>query len=202
MLTFQSQLIEEDYIKAYRSSTKTLWFLIFLSPILYFLLTNGMEWAFSSSIPNNLMLKFFIMAIVLVVIYCIYMARPDIFANRLMEKSLSSMPTTVEIDDDKIRMVTGQNENTMEWGLFDKVLETDDQFILLYSTNISCLRILPKRFFPSDVDQKYFRDLVNEKITRNPEVVIRLKQAKNDQQRTKKTSRFWFSSPSCPSCAF
>jgi hypothetical protein len=183
MLKLQYQLVKDDYIMAYRSSTKLFWYLIFVSPIVFFCFTNGLEWMVNTSLPVNITLYFILLVFVYIIIFFIFMARPEVYGNRMVENALSSKPCTVEIDESRIRLINGLNENSMEWGLFDKVLETKDQFILLYSTNLSCLHILPKRFFLSDEDIKTFRDLVDEKITNNPETVQKVRLAKNTNLR-------------------
>jgi hypothetical protein len=56
------------------------------------------------------------------------------------------------------------SETKLNWSVFNKILETDQYYYLIYVTNKNMFQFLPKRIFSSHVQENDFRQLMEQKV--------------------------------------
>lgn len=191
MLTLHYQPEKDDYARAYRAFYRDSWktriplFIIILIPIIYL-------WVVAP--PHTFITSAALLLPILILVYLIvftFMIHPNQSAKQLMGNDLMNGPSTIEINDERIRVVSKLNESIMEWSAFTRVIETDELFILIFTTNMSILRIVPKRIFSSDEDMQYFKTLVEEKISRNPDAIEMVQKQKQESRKRIVITLLW-----------
>jgi hypothetical protein len=193
MLTLNYQPEKDDFAMAFRAFYRDAWkstiplVIIILIPIFCLVIL-----APPRTITTWIAILLPIVIVVGLILY-VFIIHPNKAANQLMENDLTKGPSTIEIDDEKIRIVSNLNENTMEWSGFNRVLETNELFILVFTTNVSGIRIIPKRLFASDADVQYFSALVDEKISRNPAAIKMLEKQKQAHRKRTVVTILWVS---------
>ncbi|WP_238917578.1 YcxB family protein [Clostridium sp. YIM B02555] len=70
----------------------------------------------------------------------------------------------LEFDDEEIRFKTASVESRLEWSIYNKVIETEKLYILVYSRD--GFSIIPKRAFLSKSDELKFKNLIDRYILR------------------------------------
>ncbi|WP_459477531.1 YcxB family protein [Clostridium saccharoperbutylacetonicum] len=70
----------------------------------------------------------------------------------------------LEFDDEGIRFKTTSVESRLEWSIYNKVIETEKLYILVYSRD--GFSIIPKRAFLSKNDELEFKTLIDKYILR------------------------------------
>jgi hypothetical protein len=65
----------------------------------------------------------------------------------------------LEFDDEEIRFKTTSVESRLEWSIYNKVIETEKLYILVYSRD--GFSIIPKRAFLSKSDELEFKNLID-----------------------------------------
>jgi hypothetical protein len=147
---------EDDYVKAFRAYYQTSWKwwwvipIVLIIPILILRFVFDYDvslfiWPFVILLFGDIFLTVFLFVII-----------PCISAKQIMESDLVSDSMTIEYDDERIRFIGKMSDSYMEWNHFNRVIETRDLFMLIYSTNMNCLRLLPKRIFDSEKEMIFF----------------------------------------------
>ncbi|WP_165235176.1 YcxB family protein [Aquisphaera insulae] len=79
-------------------------------------------------------------------------------ARRLPPKEMN-----LEVSEDGLTVGGETGEGTASWGVFGKLMESDDLFVLANRAGTSLLAI-PKRAFPDDESQQWFRSLAMDRL--------------------------------------
>ncbi len=92
--------------------------------------------------------------------------QPLIVANRVEKDERLSSPVDFVVDEEQILFKNKFTETKLDWGSFQKVIESKSHFLLIYTVNKNMFQIIPKRAFASSEDEQSFRELLNTKIPR------------------------------------
>jgi hypothetical protein len=101
--------------------------------------------------------------------------RPLTVANKVEKDERLSSPVHYEVSDEQIVFRNQFAETRLDWGSFQKVVESQGHFLLLYTVNKNAFQIIPKRAFGSPEDEQAFRDLLKAKIPDHQESRFNLK---------------------------
>jgi hypothetical protein len=103
----------------------------------------------------------------LIILVVLFLLLPSMSGSSTVRKVSKQpqllLPVTYEIDDEKILIMTELSETKLNWGVFNKTLETDQYYYLIYVTNKNMFQFLPKRIFASQAQEDDFRQLVEQK---------------------------------------
>ncbi len=72
--------------------------------------------------------------------------------------------TTWELGEDQVSIKNKFSETKTDWGSFQKMVRTDDYYLLIYATNKRMFQIIPKRAFESQEQETAFREFVKQKL--------------------------------------
>jgi hypothetical protein len=73
----------------------------------------------------------------------------------------------ITFSDEGVHVKTSQIDSKLGWGLYTKVFENPDMYLLVYGTDIRMMTTVPKRSFKSSDQEYLFRQLVARHITNN-----------------------------------
>jgi len=73
----------------------------------------------------------------------------------------------ITFSDEGVHVKTSQIDSKLGWGLYTKVFESPDMYLLIYGTDIRMMTAVPKRSFKSSNQEYLFRELVARHITNN-----------------------------------
>jgi hypothetical protein len=114
----------------------------------------------------------------------VLLINPLITANKVKNNERLNSPVQFEVSGDQLLIKNQFTETKLDWGSFQKVIETKDYFLLVHSVNKNMFQIVPKRAFSSSADEQTFRNLLTIKIPKwqnstlnikkNPIIVITL----------------------------
>jgi hypothetical protein len=85
-------------------------------------------------------------------------------AKRVSKQPQLLQNSTYEFDEEIIQIINELSESKMHWGVFDKALESDGYYYLIYVTNKNMFQFIPKRIFESTAQESDFRQLVEQKL--------------------------------------
>ena len=86
-------------------------------------------------------------------------------AGRAVQKQEQFRSETAwQVDPSQIVIGNAYAETTLSWETFGQVLETPDDFHLIYAANRRQLQFVPKRAFESPVQEEAFRALLRSKL--------------------------------------
>ena len=71
----------------------------------------------------------------------------------------------ITFSDEGVHVKTSQIDSKLGWGLYTKVFENSDMYLLVYGTDIRMMTVVPKRSFKSSDQEYLFRQLVARHIT-------------------------------------
>lgn len=93
---------------------------------------------------------------------------PDIsgllIARKASKNSQFLAPITYEFDEEKININSKVVESKIDWSAYNKVLETNDYYLLVYAANKNMIQFLPKRAIESQVQEDDMRLLMEQKL--------------------------------------
>ena len=85
--------------------------------------------------------------------------------GRQIEKNERFMSeTTWELGEDQVLIKNKFSETKMDWGSFQKVVETGDYYLLVYTANKRMFQFIPKRAFESQEHAAAFREVLRQKL--------------------------------------
>jgi hypothetical protein len=167
MLSFGFTPTKSDYIKSFRafylSNWKILAFLIFVSVpqvicIFSALIRGEFGYGFGFAIPITILLFLCFLAIYALLI------NPLMIANKIEKDERLHSSVQYEVTDEQLLFRNQFAETKLDWGSFQKFIETKDLFLIVYTVNKNMFQIIPKRAFTSSEDEQSFRNLLNQKI--------------------------------------
>jgi hypothetical protein len=178
MLFFKFTPTKDDYIKAFRTFYLSSWpvwgvlIVFLLSQIIFFglaFIRGDLGFDLGGILP-----------IVLIVFIASYLAftlviNPMTAASKLEKNERLSSPVQYEVNDEQIMFKNQFAETKLDWGSFQKVIESKDIFLLVYTTNKNMFQIIPKRAFASTDDEQAFKNLLNTKIPQNKKINFNIK---------------------------
>jgi hypothetical protein len=154
---------KEDYIKALRAfnlrSTSTIVIFIFLAcaGICSFVyITLGSP----TRSPDNWILLLSAGTIILMWAISRFVLGPALAGRRVQKNERLRSETYWVVDDAQITIKNEYSEGKADWGVFQRVIDTKEHYLLVHTTNKRLLQILPKRAFESESQEACFRDLL------------------------------------------
>jgi hypothetical protein len=184
MLTFTYVPTREDYLKAFRTIYLRSWPL--WSVVIIVMLAQGI--CIASALLRGevgfelgILLPFAIFVFLAFYLTFALVIHPLTVANRVQKDERLNSPVHYEVSDAQIVFRNQFAETKLDWGSFQKVVESQDHFLLLYTVNKNAFQIIPKRAFAAPEDEQAFRDLLKAKIPdhqksqfslRNPVVIL------------------------------
>ena len=171
MQSFSFIPTKDDYIKAFRTFYLSNWpiWAVLIVFVLSQIICIG-----SAFLRGDLGSEFGgVFPIVLFIFLAIYLAyalviNPMTIASKVEKDERLSSPVQYEVNGEQIMFKNQFAETKMDWGSFQKVIESKELFLLVYSTNKNMFQIIPKRAFAATDGEQAFRNLLNNKIPKNP----------------------------------
>jgi hypothetical protein len=184
MLTFTYVPTKADYLKAFRVIYMRSWPV--WSVIIIVMLAQGIcigSALLRGEVGFELGILLPLAIFVFLAIYLTFalVVSPLRVANRVEKDERLNSPVHYEVSEAQIVFRNQFAETKLDWGSFQKVVESQDHFLLLYTVNKNAFQIIPKRAFGSPEDEQAFRDLLKAKIPnhqgsqfslRNPMVIL------------------------------
>lgn len=141
-------------------------FLVFISVpqaicVFLALVRGEFGYGFGFVIPMTILLLVGFLVIFTLVI------NPFMIANKVEKDERLNSPVQYEVSDEQFLFRNQFAETKLDWGSFQKVIETKDLFLVVYTVNKNMFQIIPKRAFTSSEDEQSFRNLLNQKILKD-----------------------------------
>jgi uncharacterized membrane protein YhaH (DUF805 family) len=126
---------------------------------------------------NDIGFKYYEIFLLAVPIYLIFVfvINPLLIVRNLEKDERLSNLLQFEFNDEQILCKTKFIETKLDWGSFQKVVESSDYFLLVYSTNKNLFQYIPKRAFATTEKEQEFRNYLNIKIPTNQKTQIDIK---------------------------
>ncbi len=107
-----------------------------------------------------------VMVIMLVPILLVYqwVWVPLRLGHKVWQHDRFRSETVWRISDDKIWVKNQYVESKFDWGMFCKVIETRDLYLLIYTVNKKTFQFIPRRAFESEEQESSFRHLVQRNV--------------------------------------
>ena len=178
MISFRFAPTKDDYIKSLRVFYLNSWptWAVLIVLVLSKIICIG-----SAFVRGDLGFDFGgIFPIVLFVFLVFYLAfafviNPMIVASKVEKDERLSSPVQYEVNDEQIMFKNQFTETKLDWGSFQKVIESKELFLLVHLTNKNMFQIIPKRAFASTNDEQAFKNLLNVKIPKKPKSNFNIK---------------------------
>lgn len=120
----------------------TQWSTFYVSPLL-FLATAGLP--------------------LLVYLASLFVIIPWMLGQQIQRNERMRVEMSWRVTDDQIAISTLHGESTMDWGTFQRVVETPDAYMLVFSINKNMFQIVPKRAFTLE-QRPVFEQLLAQKL--------------------------------------
>jgi hypothetical protein len=160
-MTFTFQPTEKDYVSALRAfALRDARTLIALGG--FVILNLGMAAIFSGPV------RWIFAALALVFPFIVFVMNPWQVARQVLKHERLRAETTWQVHEDGVTISTAFAENRMDWGTFQRVVETNAYFMLLYTVNRRAFQLLPKRAFAAPEQEQSFRELLAARVGRVP----------------------------------
>ncbi len=167
MLSFQFVPTKDDYIKAFRAFYLTNW--PTWAVIIFVLLFQGLCIA-SAFIRGDINFEFSYMVPLMIFVFILFyfayalIINPLKVANGVEKDKILSSPVQYQATDEGLVIVNQFSENKLTWENFQRVIDSKEVFLLIYSTNKNMFQMIPKRAFSSIEDELAFKNLAYQKI--------------------------------------
>jgi len=165
MLSFEFTPTKQDYLKAFRSFYLAQWkeqALLLSIPLIMFACTLSAVLQGELGEFRNFFLALF-GSVFFFLFYAIVIS-PFVVANKVAKDERLNSPVLYELNDEHIQIKNKFTETKFDWGSFQRIIESEEYFLIIYTTNKNMFQIVPKRAFSTSDDEKEFRNLVKEKI--------------------------------------
>ena len=184
MLTFTYVPTREDYLKSFRTiylRSWPIWSVVIILIITQVVCIGSALIRDEISFESGVLLPFAIFVFLAFYLIFALVIHPLRLANKVEKDERLSSPVHYEVSDEQIIFGNQFAETKLDWGSFQKVVESRDHFLLLYTVNKNAFQIIPKRAFAAPEDEQAFRDLLKAKIPdhqeskfnlRNPMVIL------------------------------
>ncbi len=160
---FQFTPNKDDYtkvIRAYYMSDRRLWLVLALAGIMEL-------WLLVSTLAGNFgaspLVWGLLLALPVVVVYLLVWG-PVRLGRRVQKNERLTCETFWQVGDDQILIKDRFAEAKLDWGTFQRVIETKSYYLLIYAVNSRAFQFVPKRAFESQERQAAFRELVKRNI--------------------------------------
>ncbi len=171
MISFRFVPTKDDYIKSFRIFYLNSWpaWAVLIVLVLFQIICVG-----SAFVRGDLGFDFGgIFPVVIFIFLVFYIAfalviNPITVASKVEKDERLSSPVQYEVSDEQIMFKNQFSEIKLDWGSFQKVIESKELFLLIHSTNKNMFQIIPKRAFASADDEQAFKNLLNVKIHKKP----------------------------------
>lgn len=178
MISFRFAPTKDDYIKSFRIFYLNSWpsWAVLIGLVLSQIICIG-----SAFVRGDLGFDFGgILPIVLFVFLVFYLAfalviNPMTVTSKVEKDERLSSPVQYEVNDEQIMFKNQFSETKLDWGSFQKVIESKELFLLVHATNKNMFQIIPKRAFASADDEQAFKNLLNLKIPKKPKSFLDIK---------------------------
>lgn len=85
-------------------------------------------------------------------------------ADQMEKAGIIGIPITYQVSAEELFCQTEKEESHMEWKTFQKLIETSEQFLLVYRQNKSMFLFIPKHAFATETDINAFREFASSQI--------------------------------------
>jgi hypothetical protein len=162
-ISFQFTPAKEDYIRAARTiqmSNKRLWPILVAMVLLELCALSAILGGRLGGSPLNWM---FVLPLPLVVLY-IFVWGPINLGRQIEKNERFTCEVTWQADDSQILVKNKFSETKMDWGTFQRFIETKDCYYLVYTVNKQMSQFVPKRAFKSKEHEAAFREMLKRNI--------------------------------------
>lgn len=162
-ISFRFTPTKNDYLKAFwtfYSNSPYTWiafvFFAFLLPIVALSLFIGYE------LQSGFVMWFPMLIFISTAFFLLFMfvINPLILGNKVEKNERLKSPVEYEVDEEQISIKTPFSESKVDWGTFERMIESEEHILLIYSINKNMFQIIPKRAFLSREDEQSFKDLL------------------------------------------
>ncbi|CAG1003689.1 hypothetical protein ANAEL_03173 [Anaerolineales bacterium] len=182
MISFGFTPTKNDYIKSFRAYYLSNWqFWVFLVLVTILLGIVAISALLSGELRDgyNLALSFIIPLIVFIILGSFLLStliiNPLKIANKVEKDERLRSPIQYEVSTEQILFKNQFTETKTDWGSFQKFIETEDVFLLVYSVNKAMFQFVPKRAFASSDDEQAFKQLLISKNLKNKNSPLNIK---------------------------
>jgi hypothetical protein len=167
MLSFGFTPTKNDYIKAFQAYYLSNWLtwaslvlvtiiigVVAFSTLISGKISDGYTFALSFMLP--LIMFMFLGSILLSAL----VINPLKIANKVEKDERLRSPIQYEVSTEQILFKNQYTETKTDWGSFQKYIETENVFLLIYSAHKGMFQLIPKRAFASSEDEQAFKQLL------------------------------------------
>jgi hypothetical protein len=162
-ISFQFTPVKGDYIKTTRAihmSNRQLWPILVAVVLVELCLLSAVLGRRLGDSPLNWM---FVLPVPLAVVY-IFVWGPINLGRQIEKNERLTCEMTWQVDDNQILAKNKFAETKMDWGTFQRFIETKDYYYLVYTINKRMFQFVPKRAFESKEQEAAFREMLKQNI--------------------------------------
>ncbi len=166
MLSFKFTPSPNDFTRAlwtFYLNNWILWAILILTTVI--LGACGL-FSFVSATPSYLvMVQLFLSFVLTVFLIFSLLIRPYLVSQQVQHDERLNSPVEYQVGEEHLFFKNRFSETKLDWGSYNRVIESPELFLLSYSTNKNMFQIIPKRAFPSTADEQAFQSLLKSKIS-------------------------------------
>jgi hypothetical protein len=151
----------QDYSRALRAYiTRRQKYWISLGASFTFCLSSGLILGLNILKQRSTSLILVVVAVVWLMLISLPLWSEWLIKRKMSKNKLATLPTTYEMDDERIAISNSVAETKYSWILFSRAFENEQYFLLGYSTNKNMVQFIPKRAFLSKDHETLTRSLI------------------------------------------
>lgn len=158
-LEFRFALTRDEFVrgaKAFYLRQPTNWFLLVI-----FVIFAIAEWI----VFDVALVVLVVSALLPLLLYLavLFVIMPWLLGRQVQHNERLRVEMSWRVTDDQIAVSSAHGESSMDWGTFQRVVETPDAYLLVFATNKNMFQIVPKRAFTPD-QRPVFEQLLARKL--------------------------------------
>lgn len=159
-LEFRFALTKEEFVRNVRAfylRRPTSWILLVI-----FVVFAVIQWSLFEISPLLLVLGIGLPLLFYVVGLFGFM--PWLLGRQVQRNERMRVEMSWRVTDDRITVSSAHGESWMDWGTFQRVVETPHAYLLIFATNKNMFQIVPKRAFTPE-QRSVFEQLLAQKLS-------------------------------------
>jgi hypothetical protein len=148
-------------MRAHTVRTRTVWLSLAAITILVFLFAWS---SLTQSQGRDVLLWVVVIGAPLLATLVVFVWQPMRIRRQVQKQEQFRSDTTWQVDDSQIVIKTSYAETKLDWDTFGQVMETRDDFLLVYASSKRMVQFVPKRAFESPEQEEAFRMLLQRKL--------------------------------------
>ncbi len=104
---------------------------------------------------------------------------PYLAGQRVQHDERLNSPVEYQVSEEHLLFRNRFSETRLDWGSFNRVIESPELFLLVHSTNKNMFQFIPRRAFTSGADEQAFQNLLKAKISGSYSKVMAIRASPN-----------------------